>query len=105
MRGRAAECEALDRLLADARGGRSAVLVLRAEAGMGKTSLLQYVIGQAAAFRIARLAGVESEMELPYAGLHQLCAPWLERLNALPDPQQQALRTALGLAAGTAPDR
>src|SRR3954451_18398833 len=86
--GRAGEREVLDRLLGNVRGGQSAVLVIRGEAGVGKTTLLGPRQGQAAGFRVARLAGVESEMELPFAGLHQLCAPMLEHLVALPEPQQ-----------------
>src|SRR4051794_34635386 len=103
--GRAGEREVLDRLLDNVRGGQSAVLVIRGEAGVGKTTLLGHCERQAAGFRVARLAGVESEMELPFAGLHQLCAPMLEHLGALPEPQQAALRIALGLASGAAPDR
>jgi DNA-binding CsgD family transcriptional regulator/tetratricopeptide (TPR) repeat protein len=105
FRGRSGECELLDRLLEDVRGGQSAALVIRAEPGMGKTALLHYCAGEASDFRVAQLAGVESEMELPFAGLHQLCAPMLERLDALPEPQQIALRVALGLESGDAPDR
>src|SRR5918998_1898648 len=105
FRGRSSECEALDRLLADARAGRSAVLVVRAEAGMGKTALLRYAADRAAGFRLARISGIESELELPFAGLHQLCAPLLGRLEALPRPQQDALRVALGLTFGDTPDR
>src|SRR3954447_26176349 len=105
LRGRSSERAALDRLLDDARAGRSGVLVLRGEAGMGKTALLRHAAEQAAAFRITQLHGVESEMELPFAGLHQLCAPLLARLDALPAPQQEALRIALGLASGAAPER
>jgi DNA-binding CsgD family transcriptional regulator len=103
--GRASECEALDRLLENVRGGQSASLVIRGEAGVGKTALLHYCARQASGFRVARIAGVESEMELPFAGLHQLCAPLLGRLGALPEPQQGALRVALGRACGVAPDR
>src|SRR5215210_7181301 len=103
--GRADEREQLDRLLESVRAGKSAVLVVRGEAGVGKTALLQHCAAQAAGFRVARIAGVESEMELPFAGLHQLCAPMLGRLSALPEPQQAALRVALGLASGPAPDR
>ena len=103
--GRASERQALDRLLENVRGGQSAVLVIRGEAGVGKTALLHYCARQASGFRVARIAGVESEMELPFAGLHQLCAPMLGRLDALPEPQQAALRVALGLASGAAPDR
>ena len=103
--GRAGERAALDRLLDDARDGRSGVLVLRGPAGVGKTALMRYAADRGSAFRLAQVAGVESEMELPYAGLHQLCTPLLDRLGALPEPQQDALRVALGLAAGAAPDR
>src|SRR3954449_4113686 len=103
--GRANEREALDRLLENVRGGQSAVLVVRGEAGVGKTALLHHGAQQAAGFRVARIAGVESEMELPFAGLHQLCAPMLDRLDALPEPQQAALGVALGLSSGAAPDR
>jgi DNA-binding CsgD family transcriptional regulator len=103
--GRASEREALDRLLENVRGGQSAVLVIRGEAGVGKTALLHHCARQASGFRVARVAGVESEMELPFAGLHQLCAPMLGRLGALPEPQQAALGVALGLSSGGAPDR
>ncbi|HEY7134126.1 MAG TPA: AAA family ATPase [Acidimicrobiia bacterium] len=105
FRGRISERHALDRLLDDARTGASAVLVLRGEPGIGKTALLRYCARQASGFRVAQLAGVESEMELPYAGLHQLCAPMLSGLGALPEPQQEALRVAFGLSAGDPPDR
>jgi DNA-binding CsgD family transcriptional regulator len=106
LQGRSGEHAVLDRLLADARRGRSAVLVIRGEAGLGKTALLRHAAAQAAsAFRVAHVAGVESEMELPYAGLHQLCSPMLDRLDVLPEPQQAALRVALGLAPGDPPDR
>jgi predicted ATPase len=105
FRGRTSECEALDRLLENVRGGQSAVLVIRGEAGVGKTALLRYAARQASGFRVAHIAGVEAEMELPFAGLDQLCRPMLGQLNALPGPQQDALRVALGLSAGDAPDR
>ena len=85
--------------------GQSRVLVLRGEAGIGKTALLEYLQGRAAGCRIARAAGVESEMELPFAGLHQLCAPMLHRLGRLPGPQSDALGAAFGLREGDAPDR
>ena len=91
--GRAAERQALDRILENVRGGQSAVLVVRGEAGVGKTALLRYCARQASGFRVARIDGVESEMELPFAGLHQLCAPMLGKLDALPAPQQAALGT------------
>jgi DNA-binding CsgD family transcriptional regulator/tetratricopeptide (TPR) repeat protein len=87
------------------RGGQSAVLVIRGEAGIGKTALMRYCARQASGCRLVEIAGVESEMELPLAALHQLCGPMLSRLAALPEPQQRALRVAFGLAAGTAPDR
>src|SRR5215217_1809866 len=103
--GRADERALLDRLLENVRAGQSAVLVVRGEAGVGKTALLHYCARQASGFRVARIAGVESEMELPFAGLHQLCAPMLGRLGALPEPQQVALGVALGLSSGPAPDR
>ena len=103
--GRGRECEALDGLIAGARGGQSQVLVVRGEAGVGKSALLDYVERRAEGCRVTRAAGVESEMELAYAGLHQLCAPLLGSLGHLPAPQRDALGTALGLAAGEAPDR
>src|SRR4051794_7765221 len=103
--GRADEREVLDRLLENVRGGQSGVVVVRGEAGVGKTALLHHCARQASGFRVARLAGVESEMELPFAGLHQLCAPMLDRLDALPEPQRAALRVALGLSSGPAPER
>jgi DNA-binding CsgD family transcriptional regulator len=102
---RTSEREVLERLLADAREGRSAVLVLRGEAGIGKTELLRYTARQAAGFRVVQVTGVEAEMELPFAGIHQLCAPLLEQLDGLPQPQQDALTVALGLASGPVPDR
>src|SRR3954449_7359976 len=103
--GRSGERDVLDRVLETARGGQSAVLVIRGEAGIGKTALVRYAARQAAGFRVAQIAGVEAEMELPFAGLHRLCAPMLGRLDALPDPQQNALRVSFGLSSGDAPDR
>jgi len=105
FRGRTSECEALDRLLENVRGGQSAVLVIRGEAGVGKTALLRYAARRASGFRVAHIAGVEAEMELPFAGLHQLCRPMLGQLSALPEPQRNALSVALGLSSGDAPDR
>ena len=87
------------------RAGQSRVVVLRGEAGVGKTALLEYLLERASGCRIARAAGVESEMELPFAGLHQLCAPMLEHLDRLPSPQGDALGAAFGLREGDAPDR
>src|SRR5688572_29916549 len=103
--GRTSEREVLDRLLANVRGGQSAVLVIRGEAGIGKTALLRYAARQAAGFRVAQVSGVEAEMELPFAGIHQLCAPMLDQLDGLPRPQRGALCVALGLASGEVPDR
>ena len=97
LRGRRDECAALDRLVEDVRAGHSRVLVLRGEAGVGKTALLQYLQGCAAGCRIARAMGVESEMEIPFAGLHQLCAPILHRLGRLPGPQGAVSYTHLTL--------
>jgi DNA-binding CsgD family transcriptional regulator len=102
---RRSECGTLDRLLDDVRAGRSGVLVLRGEPGVGKSALLEYVAEGAAGCRLARAAGVQSEMELPYAGLHQVCAAMLDRLEHLPAPQRDALGTAFGLSTGAAPDR
>ncbi|MER6176109.1 AAA family ATPase [Streptosporangium sp. NPDC001681] len=105
LRGRQIECETLDQLVATVQGGHSSVLVLRGEAGIGKTALLDYARSSASGYRIARAAGVESEMELAFGGLHQLCAPFLDHLGRLPEPQRDALGTAFGLSAGTPPDR
>jgi hypothetical protein len=101
---RHAERAVLDKLLNGARGGRSGVLVVRGEPGVGKTALLDYAIQSAAGLRIARLAGVESEMELAFAALQQCCLPLLDRLERLPDPQRDALGVAFGQRAGQAPD-
>jgi DNA-binding CsgD family transcriptional regulator/tetratricopeptide (TPR) repeat protein len=95
----------LDRFLAGVRAGEGQALVVRGEPGVGKTVLLDYVAGRASGCRIVRAAGVQSEMELAFAGLHQLCAPMLEHAQALPVPQREALRTAFGLSAGPVPDR
>src|SRR5712691_6809816 len=103
--GRRQQCEALDGLLADVRAGRSRVLVVRGEPGIGKTALLAYAAETAPDFQVARADGVESEMELPFAALHQLCGPMLSRLGALPGPQRDALGVAFGLRSGNAPDR
>jgi DNA-binding CsgD family transcriptional regulator len=95
----------LERLLDDVRAGRSGALVIRGEPGVGKTALLQFALESGSDLRVARAVGVESEMELAYAALHQLCAPMLDRLEGLPAPQRDALRTVFGLTAGGAPDR
>jgi DNA-binding CsgD family transcriptional regulator len=104
LRGRSNECETLDRLLASVRESRSRVLVVRGDAGVGKTALLSYLAASASEFRIVRAAGVESEMELAFAGVHQLCAPLLGRLSRLPAPQRDAVGTAFGLSTGEAAD-
>jgi len=105
LRGRHSECESLDRLLEDVRAGRSRILLLRGDAGVGKTALLDYLAVSASGCRIVRAAGVESEMELAFAGLHQLCAPMLPHLAQLPGPQRDALGRAFGLTAGPVADR
>ena len=87
LHGRRSECAALDGLLAGVRGGRSGVLVLRGEAGIGKTALLGYLTERAEGFRVARCMGVESDMELAFTGLHDLCAPMLSYLDALDEPR------------------
>jgi DNA-binding CsgD family transcriptional regulator/tetratricopeptide (TPR) repeat protein len=99
------ECGLLDLLVEAVRAGESRVLVVRGEPGAGKTALLDYLIRQAHGCQLLRAAGMQSEMELPFAGLHQLCAPMLVRLDRLPVPQREALRTAFGLSAGPPPDR
>src|ERR1700733_7979949 len=103
--GRTGELEILGRLIAKVRSGRSAVLVVRGEPGIGKTELLRHLIAGASGFWVARVVGVESEMELPFAGLYQLCAPMLGRLGSLPEPQRRGLSVAFGLASGDSPDR
>ncbi|MGI5422085.1 AAA family ATPase [Actinomadura luteofluorescens] len=106
LTGRHAECGALDQLVAAiVQVGESRALVLHGEAGVGKTALLDYLAEHAPGCRVARAAGVQSEMELAFAGLHQLCAPMLDRLEDLPPPQRDGLRTAFGLNTGPPPDR
>jgi hypothetical protein len=102
---RRAERGVLDGLVQAVRAGESRVLVVHGEAGVGKTALLQYLADRASRCRVLRVSGVQWEMELAFAGLHQLCAPLLDRLGVLPGPQQEALRTAFGMSAGQAPDR
>jgi DNA-binding CsgD family transcriptional regulator len=102
---RRAECGVLDRLVEAVCAGESRVLVVHGEPGVGKTALLDYLAARAAGCRVLRAVGVQSEMELAFAGLHQLCAPLLDRLGVLPGPQQEALRTVFGMSAGPAPDR
>ncbi|MEV4410805.1 AAA family ATPase [Catellatospora sp. NPDC049609] len=105
LTGRRRESARLERALAEARAGTSAVLVLRGEAGIGKTALLDHAAARASGFRVAAVSGVESEMELPYASLHQQCVPLLDRLPQLPEPQRDALSVAFGLRSGPAPER
>jgi DNA-binding CsgD family transcriptional regulator len=102
---RLVERAALSGLLEAARGGRSGALVVHGEAGVGKTALLEDAIASAAGMRIVRVAGIESEMELAYAALQQLCAQMLDGLERLPDPQRDALGVVFGLRVGEAPDR
>src|SRR3989442_10628786 len=97
LTGRSSECEVLDRLIDAVRAGEGRALVVTGEPGVGKTALLDYLAGHAAGFRVARVMGVQSEMELAFAGVHQLCAPMLDHLDQLPVPQRDALRTAFGL--------
>ena len=103
--GRTRERERLDAVLAHARAGQSAVLLLRGEPGIGKTALLRYAARQASGMRTAEIDGVQAEMELPFAGIHQLCAPHLDGLQQLAEPQQNALRVAMGVLSGDPPDR
>lgn len=102
--GRTVECEKLDELLSAVRSGRSGALVVRGEAGCGKSALLDYVAARSHGCRLDRAVGVESEMELPFAMLHQLCMPVLDRVERLPTPQREALETAFGLSDGRQPD-
>jgi DNA-binding CsgD family transcriptional regulator len=105
LTGRLSERDVLDRFVADVRAGEGRALVVRGEPGVGKTVLLDYLAGRASGCLVARAAGVQSEMELAFAGLHQLCAPMLDHAESLPGPQREALRTAFGLSAGPVPDR
>jgi DNA-binding CsgD family transcriptional regulator len=105
LRGRDAEGAALDELLADATAGRSRVLVLRGEAGVGKSALLRHVFDRSDGWCVVEAAGVESEMELAYSGLFQLCSPLLSHADRLPAPQSAALATVFGRSSGPAPDR
>ena len=105
--GRREECAALDRLVADVREGASRVLIVRGEAGVGKSALLGYLsrriageTGRGGDWRVVSAAGVQSEMEMAYSGLHQLCTPLLDHLDELPAPQRDALATVFGLSAG-----
>ena len=103
--GRDSECALLDEFVVDVCRGASRSLVLWGEAGIGKTALLRYLIESATDMCVVRAMGIESEMELTFAGLHQLCAPLLDRLERLPLPQRQALETVFGQSTGPPPDR
>src|SRR3954447_8078305 len=105
LRGRRSESAVLDALIAAVRDRQSRTLVVRGEPGVGKTALLDYVVTAASGMRVVRAVGVESEMELAFASLHQLCAPMLDRLSKLPAPQREALRIVFGLTAGPPPER
>jgi DNA-binding NarL/FixJ family response regulator len=102
--GREREREVLDRLLDGVRGGHGGVLVMRGDAGVGKTALLEYAVEAGRGFRIARTSGIEAEMELPFAAVQQLCSPFVELLERLPQPQHDALGVAFGLSTGPAPN-
>src|SRR3954452_7559286 len=105
LRGRSTEIAALEGTIAAVREGESRTLVVRGEAGVGKTALLEYVVETGSDLRVMRATGVQSEMELAYAALHQLCAPVSERLVGLPAPQREALEIVFGLSSGPPPDR
>lgn len=105
LRGWASECALLDDLVSAVRGGESRSVVVRGEAGIGKTALLEYLVASASDLRVVRAMGVESDMELAFASLHQLCSPLLDRIEVLPAPQRRALETVFGLSDGAAPDR
>src|ERR1700729_2985735 len=105
LRGRASECMLLEELVSAVRRGESRALVLRGEAGIGKTALLEHLLESASDLTVLRAEGVESDMELAYAGLQQLCAPFLDRLDRLPAPQGHALEIVSGPSAGPPPDR
>src|SRR5260370_31908252 len=103
--GRSEELGVLDALVEAVRRGESRVLVVRGEPGIGKSALIRDLTDAAVGFRVETAAGVESEMELPFAGLHQLCGSMLDHLDRLPAPQRDALGVAFGLRGGDAPDR
>src|SRR5690606_10729181 len=102
--GRDRECVQLDELLRAVRAGHSRALVIRGEPGIGKTRMLEYLAGRACGFRIARVTGIQSEMELVFAGLHQLCSPMTTTVDALPPQQRAAVAAALGQGGEPAPD-
>jgi hypothetical protein len=100
---RLGERDSIDELLAGVRAGRAGVLVVLGEAGVGKTALVEQVIRSGSGFNVARALSTESETELAFAGLHQLCVPFLDRLDRLPAPQRDALEAAFGIVSGQAP--
>ncbi|MEP7106014.1 MAG: ATP-binding protein, partial [Chloroflexota bacterium] len=103
--GRDPELRAVDRALADARLGRSTALLIRGEVGIGKTALLDYAVGEAAAMRVLSARGVEFEADVPFAGLHELLRPALGLIDRLPATQGTALRSSLGLGERVEADR
>jgi DNA-binding CsgD family transcriptional regulator len=103
--GRHSECATLIQTIAAVRAGESRSLVIGGEPGVGKSALLQYLADRAAGCRVVRVAGIQSEMELPFSAIHQLCRPMLGGLDRLPGPQGEALATAFGLRSGPVPDR
>src|SRR3954453_16755920 len=105
LRGRGREGKVLDDLLLSVRTGESRVLVGRGEAGIGRTALLDRLAGSASGFQVHRAGGGEAEMELAHAGLHQLCAPFADRIESLPGPQRDALNTGFGRRGRGAPNR
>src|ERR1700712_4677301 len=105
LHGRIGECGTLRNLVSAARSGTSQVLVLRGEAGVGKNALLGYLAEAGNGVRSLHVSGVESDMELAFAGLQQLCAPLLNHLDELPEPQREALNVAFGRGVGVTPDR
>src|SRR5688500_6739276 len=105
LRGRASECALLNDLVSAIGRGESRSLVLRGEAGIGKTALLEYLVASASDVTVVQTVGVQSDMELPYAALHQLCGSLFDRLENLPPPQRQAMQIVFGLTTGEAPDR
>jgi hypothetical protein len=103
--GRSVECQVIDRLVSDVIAGASRVLVLRGDPGIGKTALLGYLSDRLVGWRVTRVVGVESDMRLPFSGVHQFCTPLLADLGKLPAPQRAALETVFGLGSGPVPDR
>ena len=102
---RSTECAAIDGFLRSVRSGQSRALVVHGDPGIGKTALLEYLAWTAAACRVLAVAGVQSEMEIAFAGLHQLCSPMLQHVGSIPDPQRDALQITFGMTPGPVPDR